>query len=370
MENLHNWLNPAKPGIPKTLNEIKEKMKELKVEIKEKNGLVLFNYEDDAPRTDPLVCGCRGTIWRFENEWVCVRSAFDRFFNLGEEGAPSLPDFSNIQLLEKMDGTLAILYHDPVEQKWTWGTRNTFDLSVISVAGGRSMKSVLDKVPLGDFMRTADTSKSYMFELCTPYSTVVVFHPESKLVFLGMRSNTFPYPEFDDIPSSVQSPQKFSFPNIEECRSYIEANGGKDFEGMVLKFGPTEAPSRLKLKSKTFVALARTSNPTSPPEEQIIMSILSNDLPELLAYFPSWTDRSKKMEEVYKNFSDKVQMIEDELNKLPSTSTKKDQADVIKRSVCPEYHFQKRKFPKLADYLKELAKKGPVRVLDLIGYEV
>lgn len=110
MQTVYNWLN--EPNQPKTPDQLKERAKSLNTEVKVSGDLYLLNYEDDAPRTDQFVAGCRGTIWRHDNvskQWSCVRATMDRFFNYGEDGAPTLPTFSEVRISEKRDGSLVIL---------------------------------------------------------------------------------------------------------------------------------------------------------------------------------------------------------------------------------------------------------------------
>ena len=375
---LHTYLNEVV-----NLDEIRKKMKELKVEVKEPDNVTrpvfLFNYEDDAPRGDPIVEGCRGTMWyQHSGEWICLRATFDRFYNLGEESAPKLSEESltkeEIQFQEKLDGTLIILYWNG--DKWVWGTRNTITLAGMLLTGGRDAQKVINSMNLGNLYEVVDKhrDKTFLFELCTPYNQVVVFHPDPKLVLLGVRSTEDGFEEFDPTKfpfDVIQLPKTFSFKTLNECQEYIEANGGEKFEGLVLKFGTVEDPIRLKFKSKAFVALAHNSKCTAPPEEQIVMAILKNDLPELLAYYPTWKDKATAIENVLKKFQEKIKEVDVQLARLPASATKKDQAEIVKKS--PEtsaYHFAKGKYKSELDYLMEVAKKnGAVGVLKVIGYE-
>lgn len=380
MQTVYNWLNGTTDNKVKTVDDVKAKTTELKVEVKvfavNSETMILLNYEDDAPRTDEFVLGCRGTIWYLNaqvSHWFAVRATMNRFFNYGENGSPNLPNLTEVQFEEKEDGSLVILYFNPLSKKWFWGTRNTTDISTISVSGKRNLKDILDNIDIGNLMDVVDPTISYMFELCTPFSTVVIQHPISKLVFLSARSTqtnmpgSFPEVSFDNLPAQIQRPRTYQFGTIEECRTFINSRDPTKFEGMVLKFGNLAQPSRIKVKSEQFVSLAHTSKTDTPPPEQVIMAILKKDLPELLAtHSGKWDTMANKIADKLDEFRRKIKITDDALVIVPPNPpmSKKDEAEIIKKSVCPAYHFARSKFANLDAYL---LKQDPMQILRMIG---
>src|SRR6478609_5767270 len=83
------------------------------VRAKAYNGKVSFVYDQLAARNDdPLACQCRGLVLR-EGSWEILARPFDRFFNHGQAEAASI-DWATARFEEKLDGTLLIVYWDPL----------------------------------------------------------------------------------------------------------------------------------------------------------------------------------------------------------------------------------------------------------------
>jgi hypothetical protein len=383
MQALFNYLNTT------TLDDIMSTMKKLQVGVKKKGNTYLFNYEDEAPRGHPIVDGCRGTIWQHSNlsgppTWTCIRSAMDRFFNVLEvvDGIDtSVQPNTPFVVQEKLDGTLALLYWNESENTWSVGTRNSFDCTEIKLRGNVNMRQVFD-MALGEhnlleFNKVLNKLKNYsfLFELCSAFNQVVVYHLKPSVTLLSVRSNIYPYPELD--PKLFQAyfpnaklPQTFEFNNLDDCRTYVDNCDGASFEGMVLVQGSIEVPRRLKLKSKTFVTLAHTGNIKALPEEQILVSLLkgSNELAELLAYYPIWTDKANKITSLLQSFREKMAESQKDIDSLQLLNANRAQiANVAKTTVCPQYFFAvlSKKTDNLNDYLKGLDSSA---VLTMIGY--
>jgi len=373
MQTLFNYLNTT------SLDQILNTMKKLQVAVKKVDNNYLFNYEDEAPRGNPIVDGCRGTIWQHDpdtQKWTCLRAAMDRFFNLDEQvdglDTSVLPGPMIVQ--EKLDGTLALLYWNG--KSWTVGTRNVFDCTDISVRGSMNMRKVFDSVTTLNNLSNEMKNYTFLFELCSPYNQVVVYHPESSVNLLSVRSTIYPFPELDPFCPSfsslfpkVNTPKKFEFTDLNMCRDYVEKYGGASFEGMVLVQGTVETPRRLKLKSKSFVSLAHSpaGNVQALPEEQILSALLkgSNEVAELLTYY-SWhakVDQIRNLLQTFRSNIAETQKLIDALDK----PTKGEIASIAKKSVCPNYFFAigSNKTKNLDEYLKGLDGSA---LLKIIGY--
>jgi len=304
MNHLHQFLTG------KTPEQVISHLKSLKVSILCKTvsgeNLYLFNYDDDAPRGQPLVEGCRGVVFSHTNkenndddnekgDWTCVRSSFDRFYNYGEDHSPTLPSFDEITIQEKKDGTLLMV--TIYKGSLFIGTRNMFDVIGMLGISGKKMDNVVKELlePYVPIL-IENSDKTFMFELCTPWNPVVVNHDEPHISLLGVRSNIFPYREYEPTHFKTETfqptwPSTFDLQNIAACKDEVERLGGANFEGFILKFGPTETPSRIKLKSKTFLNLMRTGQARTSPEELLASAIVDNDVEEVLAIHPAWKDR-------------------------------------------------------------------------------
>lgn len=316
MNHLYQFL------IGKTPNQVISHLKSLKVSVSQKTveqDLYLFNYDDDAPRGQPLVEGCRGVVFQYHStinnggninaddddndadddtivgSWTCVRSSFDRFYNYGEDHSPRLPAFNEITIQEKKDGTLLMI--TMYQGTFFIGTRNLFDIEKMLGVSGKNMNNIVKEL-IEPYVHTIinNPDKTFMFELCTPWNQVVVQHDEPHISLLGIRSNIYPYPEFD--PSKFDFgenrptlPSTFDLDTIAACKDEVERLGGSNFEGFILKFGPIDTPSRIKLKSSTFLNLMHVGQSRTSPEELLISAMIEDDVDEVLAVHPAWKNR-------------------------------------------------------------------------------
>ena len=380
MQAVEIWLNGREDGQVKTLKDVKEKMEELKIEMKVEDHTgdgaldvrINFNYEDDAETTHEIVRGCRGTLWDFDGKvWKNVCATMDRFLNYGEKGAPEMLNLQDVEFGEKEDGSLVIRYWDRHTGKYKWKTRNTFDINTIKVNGSRNLSDILNKIVAIKTVATwNEPNVSWMFELCTHFNTVVVQHPVSRLVALSARSTVYPYNEIDiSNVTGVERPTVFRFRTVDECKEFVNSRDPVKFEGVVAKFGTVQSPIRLKIKSKDFVAMSKTGKTDTPPPEQVIVAILKKDIAELLATRDGkWDGLAKYIQEKLNMFRVEIKKTDDALVVVSPNPpmSKKDEAEIIKKSVYPAYHFARTKFASLDLYL---LKMEPIQVLKLIGAE-
>jgi len=347
--------------------EVFSTMKELKISVKKKDidgkEHFLFNYSDDSERGNPIVNGCRGTVWSYESDshtWTCIRSAFDRFFNHGEShdyNRVDLPEtFDDVKVFEKLDGTLLFVTSDG--ENLTFGTRNLFDLNDFRGTGGKNLNPlVLELIEEAKQTIHEHNDKTFLFELCTPWNQVVVHHPKPMIVLLGVRSNSDPFDEHDpkDFDLKIPLPETFDFNDFDACQSHVQRVGGAKFEGVVLKFGSISNPKRLKLKSSEFLSLSKTQKPAGAPEELIMIGLIENDFEEILAVHPYWREKIfPPLEKKFHDFIVKMNDVQAELDLMPSPKVMKDYGKKAQESPMRDFHFKKLKNDKLdlMDYLR------------------
>lgn len=349
MQNLHDFMQ-GKP-----IAEIIQHLKSLGVGCKpfEIKGIkyVLFNYGDFSIRGNALVNGCRGTIWKIDGtHYMCVRAAFDRFFNYEEplqEGTPlMLPDITSVSVQEKHDGTL--LFVSYIGDEWIFGTRNLNSLTDMNGAGGKNMTVVVEEL-LPPICTPENKDLTFMFELCTPWNQVVIQHSAPHLILLGVRNNKT-FEEMDPTEFNHPCPPTFEFKTMEECIEFVQSRDPTLYEGFVLKWGPVETPSRLKLKSADFVALSKTSNPTATPEEVIIAGIIDNDVAEVLAGKEYWTNVIyPKIASIVDKCKKDIDELQEKVDQLDKTDAKfkSNYGKLVSSSDQRDYFFKKLRDPEL-----------------------
>lgn len=259
-----------------------------------RDGLVILNYcQIDSAKTAPIVMECRGLVLNMA-DWSIVARPLKRFYNYGE--CPDITgkfDWTNFTCEEKIDGSLALLYWCPIRQQWSMNTRNSFGDGEINDFGltWKYLFFSLININTTSLLKHC----TYIFELCSPYNKVVVYHEKPKLVLLAIIDNGTSeeynnYREGFAETYGFETPKQHHFAGIEEAIRYLEGTPFS-FEGFVLR---DCNGLRLKLKSPAYLrAHYLFSNGNSVASKNLIPLILynHNDLDELLSYYPEFKER-------------------------------------------------------------------------------
>lgn len=93
--------------------------------------LAIFNYTDRAQtrpeifREYPALNHCRGLIWNTANGEVVARP-FKKFWNRGQDNAARIRPTDRVEVSDKMDGSLGIVYRRPSDGFYAVATRGSF----------------------------------------------------------------------------------------------------------------------------------------------------------------------------------------------------------------------------------------------------
>lgn len=221
-------------------------------------NLVCFKYGIEADFSDPLVCEARGIIIDVTHQMVVCRP-FDKFFNVQEQYAADI-DWNTARVLEKIDGSLIKLYW--YNGKWVFATSSTCDAREASVAGYKDItyRDVIaradnyGKIPFDDLNK----GYTYLFELVSPMTQVVIRYDNTTLYYLNARDNRTGE-EKDHELEGFRKPKSFPLKTIDEClEAAVELNKDPESdvtdEGFVVVDGKH---NRIKIKSTAYVALHR-----------------------------------------------------------------------------------------------------------------
>ena len=180
-----------------------------------------LNYDMiEAKETDPLASQCRGLILsttdgkplyceitadgkrHYENvgpgETVILGYGFDRFFNHGQGCAAKINWHDpNLAVLEKLDGTLCIVYFDFFAHKWCVATRSVSEADLLMDNGLFTFRILFEKavqdtcgISFKELTNYLDLHHTYCFELTTPYNRIVVNYPKNGVTLLAARDLT------------------------------------------------------------------------------------------------------------------------------------------------------------------------------------
>ena len=301
------------------------------IRMKRSDGYIIFSYGIEADFCIDVVRECRGIILDEKDGYKPVCVPFFKFGNYGEPYADDI-DWNTARVQEKIDGSLMKVWHH--KGVWRVSTNNTINaesartdnnedtfLNVFQKAWARTGKHFSELTP--DY--------TYMFELVSPQTRVVVPYLETKLYHTGTRDNRSLQELNADI--GIEKPKEFNISTIETC---IEAAKHLDkyHEGFVVVDSRWR---RVKVKSPLYVAIHHLLNNISS-EKRIIDLIVSGEDMEVVSYFPEYAGMFHSMRERIERF---IAHNERELETIRKAnySTQKELAEYVTRTICPACLF-------------------------------
>ena len=281
--------------------------------------LVTLKYMDKANPLNKVTNQARGTIISIlpEDNFKVVALPYFRFYNHGEKFTDVIDwNSTNTRVLEKLDGSLVILYYYEGSDgnHWRFATSGTPD--------AYGMSSLINKVwkKLGyRYPNEEDKDKTFMFELCTLNNKIVVPYETERMVLHGVRSIiTFK----EELPDAYAT--KYGY---ELIKSY-PVNNFDDAHKMVLGFDPKQTEGcvyvdhlfrRVKDKNPEYVVLSKTAEGDSI-ECTILKTIFTNDSSEFLSTNP---DKIDLYNDIYNKYITLCKQIEQEWNNLKDIPDRK-----------------------------------------------
>jgi len=339
--------------------------------------LIMLKYSQiDSDFNIELVRECRGLILD-ESTFDIVSFPFTKFGNFGESYCPDI-DWTTARCGEKIDGSLVKIVK--IEGMLLISTNGTIDAFKAPVAEqiGCPFKSFGDIVlycfryasPEGVCYMDFEEGFTYMFELCSPWTRVVVPHTENKLYFLGKRDNTtFEETYFTDdsvMPRLFDTPRVFPLKSIDECLAATKELPW-DEEGYVVCDGNF---NRIKVKSPAYVAAHNLKGNGVLSYARALELVRVNEIDEICSYFEEFRS---ELEECKSKFWKLVEDCEacwnDYLKVDSSLSTRKDKAIwITQHAKIPGLFFGllDKKVPSVRDFFMTM----PIeKLLKYLGYK-
>ena len=311
---------------------------------------VMFKYNQlSSDFSNPIVREARGIIFR-ENNWKCVRRAFDKFFNYGEPNAAEI-DWNTAKVQTKIDGSLVSAWFD--NRKWHYSTNGTIDAykaltgdiklptfgDVLEEAfrnNGSSKKEI--------FEHCASKNVCYTFELVSPQTRVVIPYEKPDLYFIGCRTMKTERDTKDSIISSFfKTPKEYDFHSAQDVVDAAKELPWNE-EGYVVVDSNF---NRIKIKSPAWLVAHYARSNNSISKESLIQVILDGEQEEFLVYANDYREELESVEQEMKDF------VKD-LNDAAREMKKKYAAEVLKypKSIQP-YLFSKINNQDADDWVKE-----------------
>ena len=301
---------------------------EYKIVIKEEYPLAIFNYGIDCDFADPIVQEARGIIIDLETLNV-VCWPFRKFGNYNESYTDKI-DWNTSRVQDKIDGSIIKLWWNKTEGKWQFSTNGTINAET-ALANQMTQETFLDVIKKADnyneiVLRLADLSKdhTFIFELVSPETQVVVKYPVSHLYHIGTRNNISGMEINSDI--GIEKPKEYFLKSLDDCLSAAyDLNKSDDGlihdvkkEGFVVV---DDNWNRIKIKSPDYLMLHRMSSNSNFSKERIVGMIrdgvvsipsICDDFPNYAHYFKFYDFKISELEYQAKVFCDLTDRIYEE----------------------------------------------------------
>ena len=243
---------------------LEDKNIKIKIDI---DNLAIFNYGIDVDPFDPYVKEARGIIIDLDNYSV-VCWPFTRFYNSHEAAAQEDVenfDWSNCRVENKLDGSICKLFYRRykgamaidlgIDGYWSWATNsciNAFDAPIMGSkkSFGEVIESAVNfkDIPFDEL----DKNCTYIFELVSPLTQVVISYPYTKLYHIGTRNNITG--EEYKLNIGIDWPKVYDLHSLKDCINFVDhINDGLEhveWEGFV---AVDKDWHRLKIKSPAYL---------------------------------------------------------------------------------------------------------------------
>lgn len=239
-----------------------------------------------TPEESTILRNLRGTC--FDHSGKIIRLAFHKFENLGqsEDYMPENFDFSAPHRIEqKLDGSMIapIPYDNGTIRSYRLGTRaGVTDVAAMAEHFFQAWMPYAQYLSYDGFIRRClQANWTPMFEYCSRENRVVIDHPESKLVLIGIRENsTGRYLDthgvaIDPLIEKVKIVRTESS-DITKFAEYIKTL--KDDEGVVVKFSDGRY---VKIKADEYCLRHRTLDGLRF-EKDVLKMVLTGVLDDVL----------------------------------------------------------------------------------------
>lgn len=271
------------------------------LKISEDDGYVLFKYDQISSDFNEKICReARGLILDSTDDFKVVRFAFEKFFNLGECYAAHI-DWDTAVSNEKIDGSLMSVWY--ARDKWHLSTNGVIDAFKAEISGVSPYKTFGDLfesvLPLSTFAEKHYENMCFTFELVSPFNTIVINYPKTKVYLLSVRfMNSLEELDYDRLnvystSLGVKLPQ-FYYMNDEKGFRKVVENMDESHEGIVVR---DKNNNRVKIKTPLYFKLHKMAHNGNMTLEYLVSIVRANEQEEFLSYFPQYTNEVLQLKE-------------------------------------------------------------------------
>jgi len=215
-------------------------------------NIAVLNYTPEVQYKklwDCITMSCRGLVYDFNSEEIVARP-FPKFFNFEEVDPKNIPKSKEIEIYEKYDGSLGILFY--YKNQWIICTRGSFENDQTKL----STKLLEQKY--NDYLRDLDKNNTYLFEIISPENKIVVNYDIEQLILLAViNTDSGNNIHIDTInwPHKAKKILNNYIYTIFDLYYFLKSQNIKNKEGYIL-YWPKEN-YRLKIKFEDYIQLHR-----------------------------------------------------------------------------------------------------------------
>lgn len=218
-----------------------------------------------------------------------------RFFNNGQGAcAPVNWDDPQLNIMEKLDGTLAIVGHDPFNNSWFMATRSAPDADIIMDNGIFTFRTLFEKalketngLSFEEFTQGLDKNYTYCFELCCPLNRIVCYYPDYRITLLAVRNLTTLKEEdptnFMHQMRGVPLVQSYPYTSIEDLLQWVSNLDPIKNEGVVVR---DSNYNRIKIKNILYVSMSKIRDRMGSSERNILEILLKEKDDDVRQFLP------------------------------------------------------------------------------------
>ena len=192
---------------------------------------------------------------------------------------------------------------------WHMSTRSTFDAFEADLPSGNGT--------FADVIETAMENSNidyeqfnifytYVFELVSPETQVIIPYNETKLYYLMTRNNNNLEESWNNI-YNWPTFKTYSPRTMEEIENFVNSFHGKDFEGVVVK---DKFNNRVKVKNLYWLKLHKIFNNGRLTKETILEMLMSGEDREFLSYWPEKKEEFKDVKVWYNNLVARAELLD------------------------------------------------------------
>jgi RNA ligase len=217
----------------------------VRFQTNEDDTLSIYNYTELAQykrHWNPVTLNCRGLI--LDNDMNIVARPWKKFFNFGERPLLFSTD-DPVEVTDKKDGSLGILYRHPMTGDWKIATRGSFQSDQAIHATKVWDDNYSHRVATIDGL-------TVLFEIIYPENRIVLDYDFDDLVLLGSVQNEYGwYYGPNETAGMINWPgpvtEVFEYRTLNDCFGVHRPNA----EGLVIRAGS----EMVKMKQEDYVAL-------------------------------------------------------------------------------------------------------------------